>query len=193
MAFNMTSPHGQDAVGILRRLSRALFRAGLVMAALGLGALLMPVFSTLVVGVLIGWLLFFGGIVAVAGALAVRGTGVFPWQLMGGLIPLLAGGFLIVFPAQGVTALTVLVAIVLVLTGIAQSAFAVWARPAAGWGWGLASAGISIVLGGYILVALPQASEVILGILVGIDFLSSGLAMILIARAARPVPRNWNA
>ena len=92
---------------------------------------------------------------------------------------------MLVFPLQGLVALTYLVAVVFVLTGAAQMAFAIWVRPTQGWAWGLMSATISILLGGYILGALPEASAVILGLLVGVDFISTGVALVLIARAVR--------
>tara|TARA_R110002110_G_scaffold20312_53_gene82590 strand:- start:1856 stop:2365 length:510 start_codon:yes stop_codon:yes gene_type:complete len=158
---------------------------GIVMMALGANALLMPVLSSLIIGILIGLLLFVSGIVAVAVAFSFRGTGLFVWQLVGGLVPLVAGALLLVFPAQGLIALTVLVGIVFLLTGIAQSSFAFWIRPAPGWGWMLGSALISVALGCFVLVALPEASGVVLGILFGVDFVSTGLSMVLIALSVR--------
>lgn len=170
---------------VMARVRKIWFWIGIVMIALGSGALVMPVFSSLIIGILIGWLLFVSGVVAVASAFSFRGTGLFGWQIAVAMIPLVAGVLLISFPAQGLIALTVLVGFVFLLTGVAQSSFAIWIRPAPGWGWMLASAVVSIGLGGFILVALPEASAVILGLLFGIDFLSTGLAMVLIAGSAR--------
>lgn len=186
MSFGSNTPAGP--AGLLARLRKAMLWAGGIMAALGLAALLMPVVTSLVVGLLIGWFLFLGGVVTVAGAFSFRGTGLFGWQLLGGLLPLVAGALLILFPEQGVIALTLLVAVVFLATGAAQLSFALWARPVAGWGWGVVSAAVSIVLGSYILLLLPEASEVVLGLLVGIDFLSTGAAMLLIAWPVGPGP-----
>jgi uncharacterized membrane protein HdeD (DUF308 family) len=170
---------------ILTKLRKGFLWGGVVMIALGTAAVFMPLFSSLVVEIFIGWLLVVSGGVAVVGALSLRGTGLFVWQLISGLISLAAGLLMLVFPFHGLVALTVLIAVVLVLTGAAQMAFAFWARPASGWVWGLASAAVSIALGGYIFVALPQASAVILGLLVGFDFISTGMALVLISRSAR--------
>lgn len=189
MAYDTGKRMNPGTDRIVRRLRKAWFFGGLTMIGLGLAALLLPTLSSLVIGILIGWLLFLSGVIAVAWAFSVRGTGLFVWQLVAGLGPLLAGALLIVFPEQGLIALTLLVGLVLLLTGVAQSSFALWVRPVSGWGWGMISAVISIALGVYILVMLPVASAVILGILVGIDFLSTGVAMVLIAQSAgsRPV------
>ena len=174
-----------DSTTILTKLRTGLLWGGIVMIFLGVAAVLMPLFSSLVVEILIGWLLTISGGVAVVGAFSLRSTRLFVWEMISGLITLATGLLMLVFPLQGLIALTVLVAIVLMLTGAAQMAFAFWARPALGWAWGLASAVISIVLGVYILTVLPEASAIILGLLVGIDFISTGTALVLIARSAR--------
>lgn len=185
MSMETGSLADMEPARILTKFRRGLLWGGIVMIALGVAAVLMPMVSSLVVEVLVGWLLAISGGVAVVGAFSLRGTELFLWEVISGLITLAAGVLMLVYPLQGLIALTVLVALVLLLTGFAQLAFAVWVRPAAGWAWGLASAGISLVLGLYIFVALPEASAVILGLLVGVDFISTGTALVLIARSAR--------
>ncbi|THH36888.1 HdeD family acid-resistance protein [Aliishimia ponticola] len=175
----------RDPEAAIARLRNIWLWIGIVMIALGIGALLMPVLSSLIVGVLIGWLFFISGVVAVASAFPFRGTGLFTWQIVAGLITLITGALLIVFPTQGAVALTVLVGFIFMLTGVAQSFYAFWVRPARGWGWVLTSALLSIALGIFILSALSEASAVLLGLLVGIDFLSTGISMVLIALSAR--------
>lgn len=186
MSLRSNRPADHGPASLLGRLPKVLLWAGAIMLGLGVAALLMPVLTSLVVSLVIGWFLFLAGVIAVAGAFSLRGTGLFPWQLAGGLLPLVAGALLIVFPEQGVIALTLLLAVIFLVTGLAQLSFALWARPAAGWGWGAVSAVVSIALGGYILLFLPEASEVVLGLLVGLDFVSTGLAMLLIGLATRP-------
>lgn len=189
MTYRSNHPADLGAADLLARLRKVLMWAGGIMLALGVVALLVPVVTSLVVGFVIGWFLFLAGAVGVAGAFSFRGTGLFAWQLLGGLLPLVAGALLIVFPEQGVIALTLLVALAFLATGVAQLSFALWARPAPGWGWGAVSAVVSIALGGYIVVFLPEASAVTLGLLLGVDFVSTGLAMLLIGWAARTGPR----
>ncbi len=188
MTHNTPSFSGYDPETILTKMRRGFLWGGIIMIVLGIAAVLMPLLSSLVVELLIGGLLTVSGVVAVAGALSLRGTGLFIWELVSGLITLAAGLLMLFFPLEGLIALTVLLAVILVLTGAAQLAFSLWARPASGWVWGLLSAVVSIVLGVYILVALPAASAVILGLLVGIDFISTGTALVLISRVVRPGP-----
>lgn len=164
-------------------MGKGLFWVGLVMVFLGAAAVIMPLASSLVLEVLIGWLLTMSGIVAVVGAMQFRGTGLFLWQLLVGLITLAVGLLMLLYPLQGLVALTVLVAAIFVLTGLAQASFSFWLRPAPGWGWGMTSALISLGLGVYIFAVLSEASTVVLGLLVGIDFLSTGLALVMISRS----------
>jgi len=173
------------APATLLRMHKGLFWTGVVMIVLGMGAILMPMISSLIVELLVGWLLLMSGLLSLTFAFSLRRTGLFVWQLVAGLAPLAAGLMLVLFPLQGLIALTVLVAAILVLTGVAQLAFAFWARPVAGWGWSVLSALVSIILGAYIFMALPAASTMVLGLLVGIDFVSTGIALVLIAQSVR--------
>lgn len=140
MTYRSNHPADLGAADLLARLRKVLMWAGGIMLALGVVALLVPVVTSLVVGFVIGWFLFLAGAVGVAGAFSFRGTGLFAWQLLGGLLPLVAGALLIVFPEQGVIALTLLVALAFLATGVAQLSFALWARPPGlGLGRGLGS------------------------------------------------------
>ncbi|MEO1138967.1 MAG: DUF308 domain-containing protein [Pseudomonadota bacterium] len=166
----------------LLKARKIIFLVGVVMSVLGVAALALPMLSSLVVEVFVGWLLTISGFVSLIGAFALRGTGLFVWEVLAGLLTLAAGILLVVFPVQGLIALTLLVALVLFMTGAAQAALAFWMRQAPRWGWAALSALVSIVLGGVILATLPEASAVVLGALVGLDFLSTGIAFVFIAR-----------
>lgn len=158
---------------------------GVAMIVLGMIALALPLLSSLVVEIFVGLLLTISGLVTVTGAFSLRGTGVFMWASVAGLLTLAAGILMLFFPVQGLVALTLLVAIVLFVTGAAQVAFASWMRPAPGWIWSMLSALVSLCLGALIIVTLPEASAVVLGVLIGFDFLSTGVALVLIARSAK--------
>jgi len=121
------------------------------------------------------------------GAMSLRGTGLFVWELATGALTGSAGLFLLLFPLEGLIALTLLIALVFLLTGTAQLSLALWVRPTPGWVWVALSALISIALGGVILFALPEASAVLIGLLIGIDFLSTGVALVMMSRS---VPRG---
>ena len=86
--------------------------------------LILPLFSSLILDVLIGWLLTISGFVSVVGAFSLHGAGPFIREMRVALVALAAGFLIPSFPLQGLIALTVLVAVVLVLAGATQTAFA---------------------------------------------------------------------
>lgn len=189
VTFNTEPAASIEPGTVIAKLRRGILWAGGIMIGLGLLALFLPLFSSLVIDILIGWFLTVSGCVVVAGAFSLRGTGAFLWQLFTGLLTLVAGLFLFIFPQQGLVALTLIVAVVFLATGITQFAFALWIRPAPGWKWAIGSATVSILLGGAILTVLPEASGIMLGLLVGIDLVSTGLAMVVLARS---IPRGFD-
>ncbi|MCG3268532.1 HdeD family acid-resistance protein [Yoonia sp. I 8.24] len=190
----MTSDHdgflNNGPAAFVTKMQKGILWGGVVMILLGVAAIAAPLLSSLVVELMIGWLLTVSGALAVIGAFSLRRTGVFAWNIGAGLVTLIGGVLMLSYPLEGLVALTVLVALILLITGLAQAIIALWIRPALGWAWAGFSALISIALGLYIFAALPEASAVVLGLMVGIDFVSTGTAMVLIARSAALVQHN---
>ena len=169
---------------------RRLSGTGIVMIVLGILAIVMPVVSSYAVNFLIGAVLTFGGLLAVLLALPFKGTHAFVWMLFAGMFPLCAGLFLLFLPASGLAALTFVIAAILLLTGVSQSISAFDMRGIKGSGWVLISGLISIGLGVLIFAVLPEASTVLLGILLGIDLISTGMSLILLTAMMPRVPRH---
>ena len=154
---------------------------GIVMIVLGILAIIMPVVSSYAVGFLIGSVLTLGGILAVMLAVSFQGTRVFVWMLVAGIFPFCAGLYLLFFPASGLVTLTFLIAAILLLRGLAQSAFDMgWIK---GSGWVLVSGLVSVGLAAFIFAALPESSTVLLGILLGLDLIVSGVSLVVLAAA----------
>ena len=77
--------------------------------------------------------------------------------------------------------LTLLLAAVFVIDGAAQLAMAFELRPMDGWGWLLLAAIVAIAVGILIAAELDAMSQITLGILLGVSFLTSGLARIAVS------------
>jgi len=180
-----TSPsHTQRPTTLaVQKWRRGLTVTGVILICIGVLAIVMPVFSSLAVTLLIGGVLTFIGLLSVVFALAFRGSVVFGVALVSGLFPLMIGFYLLFFPAAGLIALTTLLALIFLLTGITQVIFAIDLRGTAGWHWALVSGLISVVLALLIFAALPEVSRVLLGLMLGIDLISTGLAALFIGRA----------
>lgn len=169
----------------LRGASRTFFWLGLAMTALGIGALVFPAVSTLAVTLFVGWLLLISGVIVVAGAFSIHGTGPFFGALLLGLLSVAAGVFLISNPVEGAQALTLTVGLLFILQGTFEMSFAFEMRPQSGWVAMLISAIASIVIAILIVAGWPAISFFALGILLGVNFISTGLGYILVASALR--------
>lgn len=172
----------------LQKARKLLLWTGIVLTAAGIAAVLFPVFSTLIIELMIGGLFFFTGMVMFFGSLPYLSMRPFFGALVLGLLMIAAGAFLLFNPQAGILALTALIAILFMVEGAFHFALAFKLRPLAGWGWILVSAIASAGIGVMVAAGFPQVSLIVLGILVGINFLSSGIAFISLARAIKDNP-----
>src|SRR5262249_54146847 len=104
-----------------------------------------------------------------------------PWLrwLRYGVFSLAGGVFCWVSTLSGELAVTVTLGAVFMIQGAFEIGLAFELRPAPNWGWMLISGLASIVLSLAIVAGLPGTSLITLGILIGINFVSSGLAYLL--------------
>lgn len=152
------------------------------MAVVGALALVFPFGATFAIAVMAGWLLILAGGVTIADAFTVEGTGPFFGELLIGLLKLALGVYLVRHPDVSMVLLTLLLAAVFVIDGAAQLALAFELRPLDGWGWLLLSGIIAIAVGLLLAAELETMSLVSLGILLGVSFLTTGLARIVLSR-----------
>ena len=121
-----------------------------------------------------------------AGAFSIHGTGPFFGALLLGLLSLAAGVFLLFNPLAGAVALTLMVGVILLWQGAFEIYFAFEMRPHTGWVGMLISGIASIVMALLIIVGWPGISVILLGILLGVNFISSGVGYIWVSRALKP-------
>ena len=171
----------QDLIQRLATKWKSLLWTGIGLAVLGLMAMLSPIVSTLVTVRIIGWLFLFAGIAGVFNAFSTQGVGSFFGALLFSLLSVAIGAHMIGNPGAGMVFLTVMIAAIFVIEGAYQAAVSFELKPDHGWGWMLTSAVFSIGVGILIISGLPGASLVIIGFLVGLNFFSTGFAIIMFA------------
>jgi len=177
--------HDTHLTGRIRSASNRLFWVGIAMVVLGIVAVVFPMMSTLVAELMVGWMLLFSGGITLWGAFSIHGTGPFFGAFLLGLLSVAAGVFLLFHPLAGVMALTLLVAFILSLQGAVEVSFAFSMRPVDGWVGVLLSGLASIVLAIVIAAGWPAISVVALGIILGMNFLTTGLSNIFLSRALK--------
>ena len=163
-----------------RRGSRWHLFWGVLLIAAGALAVLMPLVAALATVLVLGWLLILGG--AFEFADAVQGHGRKGWRFASAILTLAAGVAILVAPLAGVAALALLLGAFLLAGGIVRALFAFQLRPLRGWGWVLADAVLSIILGVLILVGWPESSVPIIGLLAGLWLAFTGIWRIVLRR-----------
>ena len=166
---------------VLARKNDQLYWGGVALALVGLLALLFPVVSTFVIARVVGWLLVLSGLVTIWDAFTVEGTGAFFGELLIGLLKLALGVYVLRHPDVSVVVLTLLLAAVFMIDGTVQVVMALALRPLNGWGWMLFAGLVSIGAGLLIAAEIPRFSLVAVGIYLGVSFLSTGIARIMIS------------
>jgi len=160
---------------------------GIILVLLGAAAIIVPAIATLAFTLLIGWLFLISGIVGLITTFWMRSAPGFWWALVSGVIGIAAGIVLILWPISGTVSLTLVLIAFFVVEGIAtlMYAFEHRAQLSGRWGWMLASGIVDLILAGIIFAGLPETATWALGLLVGINLLFGGTAMIGMALAAR--------
>ena len=157
---------------------------GVILIILGAVSIILPGIATLATTITVGWLLIAGGIF---GLISVVQSGTnspgFWWNLLTAIVCVLAGGVILFNPIKGVLTLTIILAAYLLATGVTKGFMALHYRNAIpkAWGWMLFSAVVDIVLGVMIIAGLPGSAIWVLGLLVGINLLFTGVALITAA------------
>jgi len=166
----------------LRKYSTCFVAYGVVLIALGVFAIAAPNVATLAVELVVGWLLTFGGLFGIA-AIITGGTSTpgFWWNLLTSFVFLLAGVALLTRPMSGIVTLTIILAAYLLAGGVARimMAFNLRASIPGAWVWILISGLVDIVLALMIVSGMPGTAGWVLGLLVGINLLMAGIALVI--------------
>lgn len=160
---------------------------GIVLLLLGAAAIIVPQIATLTVALLIGWLLLFSGAIGLVTTFQMRPAPGFWWSLVSALIAIAAGIVLLASPAGGAITLTFVLIAFFIIEGIASIMFAFDHKQELPGSWGamLLSGIVDLVLGGMIFLGLPSSAAWAIGLLVGINMVFGGAALIAMALHAR--------
>jgi uncharacterized membrane protein HdeD (DUF308 family) len=160
---------------------------GIVLMILGAAAIIVPQIATLAFTLVIGWVFLVSGGVGLVTTFWMRNVPGFWWALISAVISIAAGIVLIRWPINGTVSLTLVMIAFFVVEGIATIMYAIEhkAQLSSRWGWMLMSGIVDLILAGIIFAGLPESATWALGLLVGINMLFGGTAMIGMALAAR--------
>jgi uncharacterized membrane protein HdeD (DUF308 family) len=160
---------------------------GIALVVLGVIAILIPPIATLAVTIVLGWLFLVSGVIGLFTTFWMRQAPGFWWSLISAVLAIVVGGLLLSRPVSGALSLTIVVVVFFVIEGVASIMFALeHKRELSGrWGWMLMSGIIDLVLATLVFAGLPSTAAWAIGLLVGINMVFGGSALIAMALHAR--------
>jgi uncharacterized membrane protein HdeD (DUF308 family) len=174
------SPHG-----LPKPRRRTLFVFGCLLTLLGAVAVFAPNFGHVLIGGLVGWLLWLAGAFTLGGTLLLQ-VGMRAWiGALSSLFAIAAGIFLLAYPTVGAYAVALVLTSAFLVDGAFQMALALGLRPLKVWRWVLASALASILAALAIGASLVTDRASMIGLFLGVAIFSTGAAFIAMSRADR--------
>jgi uncharacterized membrane protein HdeD (DUF308 family) len=170
-------------LGEARKVSVVSVVLGVLFIAAGLFGLIYVYVATITSAVLFAWLLLISGAAGLVDAWRRRGQDGFWASAITGVLNLAAAVVIFWRPAESILALTMLVAVFLLVGGMLRIAGAL-AAPVPGAGWLGLHGLIDILLAVLILATLPTSSFYVLGTLLSVSLLVDGIALIVLGSVA---------
>ncbi len=160
---------------------------GVVLLVLGATAVVLPPIATLAVTILFGWLFLVSGIVGLVTSFWMRHAPGFWWSVLSAVLGIVVGAMLLGSPLTGAFSLTLVLIAFFLIEGAVSIMFALeHKRELSGqWGWMLISGIIDLGLAVMIFAGLPSTAAWAVGLLVGINMIFGGTALIAMALHAR--------
>jgi uncharacterized membrane protein HdeD (DUF308 family) len=170
----------------VRKRSRWMEVLGALLILFGVLALVFTAVSSVVSVLVIGWVLLFAGAAELAATISYwqQRRGGFTVGILLGCLCLIAGVLCLSNPGRSLDAITFILGIYFIGSGIIRLPITVVER-FPGWGLGIVAAIVDIVLGILILSFMPVSSLVVPGALLGIQLIISGCAEFMTGAAVR--------
>jgi len=158
---------------------------GVLILLLGIVALLVPVLTALAANYTLAWIALAIGVLQLIHAYQTRKRSHPRWQVVTGILNLVVGALLLIYPVEGIAAIALMLAALIFTVGVAELFLAFQRRPASGWGWVLASGILSALVGVLIAIGWPGDSFLLIAVYVGISMISGGVWRIVTSFATR--------
>ena len=158
---------------------------GVLMLVCGILAIALPLASSIGFVFVIGWLILLVGVWHLIFAFHSHSFGGVLWQLLLAIVYGFASIYMLMHPWLGLVTLTLVLAIFLLIEAALETAlyFAIRRRTKAGWV--LFDAVITLALAIFIWAQWPSSSTWVLGMLVGVSLIFSGISRLSLAAAMR--------
>ena len=170
---------------VVKRASGWSIALAILMILAGIIAIAAPAIAGVVIVYVVAWTAIFDGGFQIVYAFRAQTGGRMILELILGLLYVVAGVYILMHPTPGLLALTLIIACLLLVYGVFALVLAFQMRPISGWGWVLFDAIVTILLGVLIWAHWPYNSEWVIGTLVGISFIVSGVSRLMLSMAVK--------
>jgi uncharacterized membrane protein HdeD (DUF308 family) len=148
---------------------------GIILVAFGAIAIVVPGSAALAVTILLGWLFLISGILGLVTTIWMRRLPGFWWALFSAALAIVTGAALLWWPFGGVLSLTLGLAVFFLIEGAVSIMYA-----------------LDLVLAMLVLVGFPGTATWAIGLLVGINMMMGGVALVAMALHARTCNERGN-
>jgi len=180
---------------------------GAVLILLGLLAIVVPSIADVNIAIVLGWLFLVSGFVGLTTTYWSRQAPGVMWSLISALLAIAVGvvlianksqdlyGGLMGWPFEEIGPIRLILVVFFLAEGCASIMFAFEHRRrfSGRWAWMLASGVVDIILGSIIIFGLPGNSAWTMGLLVGINMVLGGVALIAMGLHGRTQRSDSNA
>lgn len=160
---------------------------GVLLIVLGVAAAALPGLAGVAGAIVFGWVLVLAGVFGLVTVLGSRHHAHLIFSIVSGVVALLVGLLIVWRPLIGAITLAIFIAAYLLIDGAALIGLALDQRKRGGrrWGWLLVAGVVDVILGLVILAMGPLGDSVLLGIIIALDLIVAGVAMVMLGLAAR--------
>ncbi|AFY31293.1 HdeD family acid-resistance protein [Calothrix sp. PCC 7507] len=158
---------------------------GVLLTILGIIAIALPTISTIFAETWLALILISSGFAKLVYATQTRDKGGFVWKLLLSGLYIATGVMLFVYPQTGILTLTLLLGSFLLTEGVFELFLAFKLRPQQNWTWVLGDGVITLVLGAMIWFQWPFNAPWLIGTLVGVSVLFTGISRVMLSLNAR--------
>ncbi len=188
------SSNGPDIAKIQQAVEKSLHEhwglflaEGTVLLLLGAGAIIIPPLASVAVTIILGWIFLVSGAVGLFTTFRMRAAPGFWWALISAVLGIVVGIMLLASPLRALVPLTIMLIAFFIIEGVVSIMYALeHKRELSGrWGWMLVSGIVDLILAAVIFAGLPGTAVWAIGLLVGINMIFGGSALIAMALHAR--------
>ena len=174
-----------DELIMARLESKNSLAIGVLLAVIGLLAIMAPLFTGMTITIMVGVLLFATGIFETVFAFKQDSFGKGALKFIFGGLSIAAGIAIFASPPEGMGVLTIILIAYFFAAGILGIVVSLQVKPAEGWQWIMFNAVITILFGILVVAGWPFSGMWLIGVYVGLKILMHGVVFILTGRTGQ--------